>query len=59
MENLLSVVEAATRLGISKWTLISWMGKGRVPYVRLGRRVLFDPQDLAAWVEGNKVGVKG
>jgi excisionase family DNA binding protein len=58
MVNLISVVQAAERLGISKWTLISWMGKGKIGYVKLGRRCLFDPQDLAEWVAANKVIVR-
>jgi excisionase family DNA binding protein len=58
MENLLDVKGASELLGISIFTIHKWLGQGKIPSVRLGRRVLFDPQDLEKWVEGNKVAVR-
>jgi len=54
MEQLLDMHQAAMLLGVSRWTLESWKAKRKIPFVKLGRRCLFDPQDLAAWVEQNK-----
>jgi len=34
--------ELAERLGVSVRTIRSWQRTGRIPYVRAGRRVLFD-----------------
>lgn len=47
---LLSLQNAATRLGVSAETLRKWAASGRVPCVRLGRRLLFDEHELQAWV---------
>lgn len=45
--------------GISPRTLEKWRVQGGGPrYSKLGRsrgRVLYDPRDLAAWLEANKV----
>lgn len=50
-EKLLSTSEAAEFLGISKHTLNSWKSQRRVPFVKLGRRTLFDPDVLADFIE--------
>jgi len=50
MNQLLNVGEAASLLRLSRHTLYRWVFKGRVPTVRLGRRLLFDPDALRAWV---------
>lgn len=51
----LSVKEAALRLGMSK----SWLDKKRVegggpPYLKLGRRVVYDELDLVAWASQHR-----
>jgi len=43
---LLTVPEAAQRLRISEHTLRSWVSQRRMPYVKMGRRTLFNPSDL-------------
>ncbi len=53
MENLLSVTDAAQLLGISRHTLNGWVSKGKVPYVKLGRRTLFNPADLERIIKAN------
>jgi excisionase family DNA binding protein len=53
MENLLSVNDAARRLGISRHTLNGWVSKRKVPFVKLGRRTLFNPIDLERIVRAN------
>jgi excisionase family DNA binding protein len=30
----------AERLGVSTWTIRTWLRQGRIPYFKLGRRVL-------------------
>jgi excisionase family DNA binding protein len=58
MENLLDVKGCAKLLNVSIFTIHKWLGQNRIPSVRLGRRVLFDPRDLEEWVETQKVGVR-
>lgn len=53
---LIDAREAARRLGISERLL--WehtTPRGGVPCVRVGRRCLYSPQALAAWVERREV----
>lgn len=50
MNALLDVRTAATRLSISPFTLRAWVRSGRVPHVRLGRLIMFEPQDLNQWI---------
>ncbi len=47
---LVSKREAARLLGISERTLHTWMKRGIVPAVKVGRRVLFSVESLRAWV---------
>jgi excisionase family DNA binding protein len=52
----LSVVQAAARLGVSPYTLRFWAKyRGRLPYVKAGRRILFRPADLEAFEQANLV----
>ena len=46
MENLLSVEQAAQRLGVSFWTVYRLARSGRLSSIRLGRRRLFAEEDL-------------
>ena len=52
---LLSVVEAAGMIGASQYTLRAWLRQRRLAHLRLGRRILFDPADLARFVQANRV----
>ena len=48
---LLSVTEAARLLGISRNLAYSLISEGRLPSIRLGRRVLVARQALERWIE--------
>jgi excisionase family DNA binding protein len=49
-DKLLSLEEAAQRLGVSVWTVYRLTGRGRLASVRLGRRRLVSPQDLEDFI---------
>ena len=51
---LLSARDAAKLLGVSERTLWSMTHRGEIAAVRIGRRVLYDPQDLSRWIAGSK-----
>ncbi len=54
--NLLPLVAAAARIGTSRHTLRTWAVYGhKLPFIRLGRKLLFDPRDLDEFVERNRV----
>lgn len=51
---LLGAREAASALGICERTLWTLTKSGQVPHIRVGRRVLYDPDDLRAWVKSRR-----
>jgi excisionase family DNA binding protein len=55
MNRLLNNQEAAEVLGISPFSLRGKVLRREVPFIKIGRRTLFDPVDLKAFIEKNKV----
>jgi excisionase family DNA binding protein len=55
-DGLLDAKEASRRLGLSFWTLYAWTRKGHIPYIQLGKRKLFDPQDIENFIKQHRVG---
>jgi len=54
MKPLLSIKEASELVGLSVPTLYKYILLGTVPHVKLGTRVLFDEDRLAAWVDEHR-----
>ena len=54
-KRLYSINEAAFYLGRSVCALREMLWAGKLPYIRDGRRILLDIQDMNAWVEKNKI----
>ena len=54
MQPLMSVKEAAGLLGISHWTVRSYIRDGRLKPVRLGRRVLLSEEELERLVRAGQ-----
>ena len=52
---LLSIEEGAVKLGVSPLTLRAWIRQRRLPHLKLGRRVLLDPQDVQRFLDANRV----
>ena len=61
MRPLRSVEEAAELLGISKWTVRSYIKTGKLKPVRIGRRILLAEDELERFVGVNQeqVGTNG
>lgn len=54
-EGLLNTEQAAARLNISRQVMAVWRLTGRGPrFVKVGSRVLYDPQDISTFIEANK-----
>jgi excisionase family DNA binding protein len=53
---LLKPREAARLLAISDRTLWGMARSGKIPCVRFGRVLRYDPADLKAWIQGQKSG---
>ncbi len=54
---LLRTAEAAPLAGVATKTLENWRTLGLGPkFIKAGRRVFYDPADLLAWRDENRVG---
>jgi len=58
MPELLDLREGAKELKLSIHTLRAWTYQKRIPFVRLGRRILLRRQDLESIVNKNLVQAK-
>lgn len=56
---LVDVAGAATMLGISVRHVRHLVAERRIPYVKVGHFVRFDPGELAAWIDERRVPVGG
>jgi excisionase family DNA binding protein len=54
LERLLGLNEAGRILGCSYWTLREWTRDGRVPFVRIGRRIMVQESDLRRLIENSR-----
>lgn len=54
-ERLLTLLEVSDLLRVSPHTIRSWVHKGRLQPVRICRRLLFSPDEIARLVAGAKV----
>ncbi len=53
-KRLLGVEDAAKYLGVQKSTMYSWAWRRKIPSVKMGRRLLFDREDLDRMIEAGK-----
>jgi excisionase family DNA binding protein len=54
MDSLKSVEEAAATLGLSPWTVRLYLRQGKIRPVRIGRRVLIEPQEILRIIEAGR-----
>ena len=52
---LLPVEDAAGYMGMTAWAMRHRLSEGMLPYVRIGRRIFLDINDLDALIERSKV----
>lgn len=52
---LIGYEDAAQSLGVAKITIAKMVMAKAIPHVRIGRRTLFRPADLKAWVAERRV----
>lgn len=53
---LMDAHDTAEALAISERKLWELTDRGEIPCVRIGRRVLYDPRALVAWIDGQMQG---
>ena len=52
---LLKIKEVSERTGLSVHTLYKMVSQHRVPYVKLGGALLFNPDELDKWIKDSSV----
>jgi excisionase family DNA binding protein len=55
LPRLLSIGQLAERLGTTPRHVRRLVAERRVPFVKVGRLVRFDPEDIAGWLDGRRV----
>ena len=55
METLLTKKDVMRIFGVTERTVNRLMETGKLPYIKLGRAVRFDPKDVQALIERQKV----
>lgn len=56
LPRLLDIDQLAGHLGTSHRHIRRLIAERRIPYVKVGRLVRFDPNEIAQWLEGNRQG---
>lgn len=56
--DLLTPDQVANILGLSHRTLAAWRSshRNKLPYVKVGSRIRYRRQDVAAWMESRRIG---
>ena len=54
-ENLISVKIVAERLGLAPKTIHNWVHLRKIPYVKFGKKVMFRPKSLKAWLNRKEI----
>jgi len=55
VDNLINIQQASRLTGLSIPTLYKYICMRRVPYIKLGGRVLFDRKRLEGWIHEHSV----
>jgi excisionase family DNA binding protein len=53
--NLIDIARAAERLGVSVRYMRRLVAERRIPYVKFGHLLRFDPIELEAWIDAARV----
>jgi len=54
MTYLLDIATLSKQLGVSKGTIYDWCAFGKMPHIKLGKFIRFDPKEIAEWVQKKK-----
>ena len=53
-ECLIDAKSLAERLGFSVWTIRKWRAEERIPYVRLGRAIRYNPKKVVGYLQSQR-----
>lgn len=52
---MMDIHELAEKLGMSVSGLYTWVNQNKIPFVKVGRLVRFDSEDIDEWLDEKKV----
>lgn len=55
MEKLLDVSDLANILKLKKPTIYKLISSRRIPFIKIGSRVFFKPDEIETWIKENSV----
>ncbi len=55
LPELMTMDQLAQRLGVTRRHVRRLVDERRVPFLRVGRFIRFDPAEVADWLNGNRV----
>lgn len=55
LPQLLTMDQLAERLGVTRRHVRRLVDERRVPFLRIGRFIRFDPSEIADWLDANRV----
>jgi excisionase family DNA binding protein len=50
LEQLLDTKQAGEKICLSPYTVRELVRRGELKHIRIGRKILFDPRDVAEWL---------
>ena len=53
--NLINVKTVAEWLGVAPKTIHNWVSLRKIPYVKVGQKVMFRPKSLKAWLNRKEI----
>jgi excisionase family DNA binding protein len=58
LPELIDIEDVAKALGVSVRYVRRLVFENRIPYVKVGRLLRFDPEELAPWIDAQRVNVR-
>jgi predicted DNA-binding transcriptional regulator AlpA len=50
-KKLLDITGVEETYGLKRWTIRTYCSQGKIPFIKIGRRVFFDPVAIDAWIK--------
>jgi excisionase family DNA binding protein len=50
-QRLLDIDGLEARYGFRKWTIRTYCSQGKIPFIKVGRRVYFRVEDIERWLD--------
>lgn len=55
---MMNVHQLAEKLKVSSSCIYQWVSQGRIPFVKFGRTLRFDMDEVSKWLQDKKVSPK-